>query len=308
MRLQFVYEEEYDVSRVTGWLEDLVVSEQEEKESEKHEPVTPPRRALERGLEKYEEVSPTDTSFSGASIFDKDHGSPCPEGRFRDDVSVATSLDPDDKIHEHEAFVVKREHFIDNLAPESLNSYDPLSDADDQDYNHHQLQQQEFATTPSPHHTDITLPRLTTILSCLQCTLSSLPCSRTPPHCARCIRNSKSTSSTTNPPCLLLRRRFPEEITPEHYTLPVLFKRVDESEESWAEKMSVKEKLLEEWMEKEERRNWVLPRVESEERGGWKRYRKGCGGKKEGKKGRGWEGEGRVVWWEGRLGEGGVEI
>lgn len=84
MRLQAVQEEEEecDLDRITAWLEDLHIaseSEEDEKQGEKAGPITPPRR-MPGLIDKYDEFSPTDTTFSGASIFDKEYTSPCPEG------------------------------------------------------------------------------------------------------------------------------------------------------------------------------------------------------------------------------------
>lgn len=312
MRLQAVQEEEEecDLDRITAWLEDLHIaseSEEDEKQGEKAGPITPPRR-MPGLIDKYDEFSPTDTTFSGASIFDKEYTSPCPEGKFRDDISDATNLDPNDEYQERELFAKDEEieELADALAPESLNSYDPASDIDDPHYTH-QLQ----PTTADLNHcvTDPSKPRLVTILSCLQCTLASLPCSRTPPYCSRCVRNTNS----TNPPCLLLRRRFPHELTtypPQLYTLPVVLRRIGESEEDWPEKMKVKEKLLQEWREKEERKNWVMPKIEIEVRGGWqgRGKRKVMSGRKKGEEKSRWEGEGMVIYWVGEVVEGGVEL
>lgn len=91
---------------------------------------------------------------------------------------------------------------------------------------------------------------------------------------------------------------------------PVLLKRKDENEEEWDEKMAVKEELLEDWKVREERKNWVMPRVDKEERGGWqgRGKRKNMSGRKKGEEKNRWEGEGRVTCWVGEVEGDGVEL
>lgn len=146
-------EEVGDMERVTGWLETLTI---EESEAEIHcdaayadngngQPVTPPRRLMLQ--EWYEGISPTDTSFSGGSVFDimgqgyYEPGSPCRKGRGRDDVSEATSCEEDEDkqffaILERKKAEVRigQPNFTSRrLQSASLTSYDPPSDNDDDD-------------------------------------------------------------------------------------------------------------------------------------------------------------------------------
>ena len=64
----------------------------------------------------------------------------------------------------------------------------------------------------------------------------------------------------------------------------------------WEKKAEVMEKVQEEWQEKLDRRNWVLPRVESEKRGDWRVNGGGCVGS--GRRGHPGEGIGRERWEE----------
>ncbi|KAF1915663.1 hypothetical protein BDU57DRAFT_530595 [Ampelomyces quisqualis] len=291
MRLPVVQEEESDVSRITCWLEEVPLANEEEEEGV--EPATP-RRGIIGTAGNFQQVSPTDTSFSGASVFDNQDSSssPCPGGRsrFPDNGSDATSVDDGDD-DAHKPSVEKSVH---PLAPENLHAHNVRSTTNDS------LADHEHPTAPAPSQTH---PRLTTILSCIQCTLLALPCSRTPPCCSRCMRNAR----TCAPPCLLVRPRFADELptVPTRLrTRPVLLRRADESAAAWAEKMAVKARLLEGWRAGVERLNWVCPRIESERRGGWMGEGKGGGGVNGGE----WEGVGRVVWWRGEVGEGMEEI
>lgn len=234
---------------------------------EQNDPATPSRRILLP--ERYEEASPTDTTFSGHSIFDPpedrhEPGTPTRQGRYRDDASDTTSCDGDDedvfgsssgKIDSQEDSTSLR------LRPASLHSHDPaLTDDGEQ-----KLDQLPTISEQLPPR-DPNEPRIVNIVSCLQCTLANLPCSRSTPSCTRCTRNGKPNA------CLLLRRRFHEEINvadPEFCTLPVLLKRKYHSEENWETKLQAVKELQVEWDELQDKRNWVLPKVDSEKRGDW---------------------------------------
>jgi len=287
-----------EIERVAGWLERLSIEEGEdevERQKEKEQPFTPMRRLTLQ--ERYEETSPTDTSFSGASVFDlPEHGgelgSPCRRGRFRDDGSEATSCDDDDdedqklfgqQSNDTKTRLAQPDFTSPRLCPESLHSYDPISSDDDEG----EAIEEPLTAPIAPIPRDPNEPRIVSLVSCLQCTLSSLPCSRTTPSCTRCIRNGHAST------CLLLRRRFPEE-TDHACTAPVLLKLKNEDPDTWMRKMEVAQKVQEEWQEKLDKRNWVLPRVESERRGDWN----GCVGVGSGRRGHPGEGMGRVRWEE----------
>jgi hypothetical protein len=50
----------------------------------------------------------------------------------------------------------------------------------------------------------------------------------------------------------------------------VLLRLKNEDPEHWAERMSAAERLHEDWMERQDKMNWVLPKIESEVRGDWR--------------------------------------
>jgi hypothetical protein len=240
-------EEEFD--RVVGWLEEL--SFESEDEHEVLEPATPPPKAFRRGVN--DEVSPTDTTFSGASVFDKPYHHLGNSRHFRDDVSDITSF------HDYEEKPIKQPVFERKaltLPPSTCLA----------DVNELINKESHPITTPEPN-----TPRLATVLSCIQCTLASLSCSRSTPSCTRCIRNNAA------PSCLLRRRLFPHEIAvarAELCTLPNLLKLKDENEDVWVNKMAAMQELMEAWQKKKDKDNWVLPRVEIETRGGWKGWKR----------------------------------
>ncbi|KAF2819199.1 hypothetical protein CC86DRAFT_413270 [Ophiobolus disseminans] len=301
-----------DLERITGWLEGVTMGNGEGDNN--GQPVTPPRRLT------YEEISPTDTSFSGGSIFDIPDkrcyklGTPCRKGpgRVRDDGSEATSCeaDEDEEMFKKDGGRLGRRLAQPNFSSSQLQlvrliSHDPPSDDNDNgpisdDHHHHALKLalklELKLPTPSSQFTTVTPrqssgPRLTSLLSCLQCTLAALPCSRTTPSCTRCMRNNAAST------CLLLRRRFHEETT--LHTAPVLLKLKDTDDDVWKRKLEVAQMLEGVWRERADRKNWVLPRVESERRvdgdgtGAWG----GGGTRGDGIWGEG-EGMGRVVWCE----------
>lgn len=242
---------EGELGRVIEWLKEIDLGA-DEKEQIKEEagPRTPPRRQYERLL--YEEVSPTDTTFSGASIFDKSyrqHEELDRPRQCRDDISEATSVDEDDEKPTRQTVFDARSGTLFDDGPDS--TVDEI-----------------YAEVQPRSVFEPNTIRLTTIISCLQCTLASLPCSRTSPSCTRCIRNNFSSF------CLLQRRLFDDEIAdtpPELCLTPVLLKLATEDEGSWKKKMEAKHELMRVWKEKRNKENWVLPSVESK-RGGWRKY------------------------------------
>jgi hypothetical protein len=243
--------DEDEISRVAEWLQEIECgTDEKEQVAHQEQPRTPIRRQYVRRV--FDEVSPTDTIFSGASIFDKPHREYHgleSSRQHRDNDSDATSFDDTDQKP------LKQPNFgheTGDTINRGLTSIVTQTPAEIQ------------------HHItlDSTKPRLVTILSCLQCTLASLPCSRTLPTCMRCIRN-KVTS------CLLQRRIFTDESLDspgEPYTSPVLLKFAGEDEEIWQRKMEVKDELMRVWSERRDKENWVLPKVDVAKRGGWKKY------------------------------------
>jgi hypothetical protein len=262
--------------RIAGWLEELSISsddsnrrendESVEEQSESFEPTTPPRRAS-TPLTAYEEVSPTDTSFSGHSIFDAPTrknlrcGSPTSKYQIRDDTSDITSVGDDVEW----GLSVKEQHLVQpppapNFArrasspPTSVVSYDPSSNAEEDEAN--------VSSEPAPDAGfplyDPIDPRLVWITSCLQCTLANLPCSRTHPACSRCKRKGCADD------CLLHRRSFAiEALDPEKCKVPILLKVRGDEEETWQRKLGLAEDLRKEWVAEQEKDNWVMPDIGS---------------------------------------------
>tara|TARA_R110002003_G_scaffold48_18_gene4077 strand:- start:22566 stop:23234 length:669 start_codon:yes stop_codon:yes gene_type:complete len=146
--------------RVKGWLRELQSEDSENEKlaqpGETANPVTPPRPL--HTYQQVDEISPTDTSFSRGSLFDTplreyyQLSSPCAPRRFRDDVSEATSCDDT----EEQDWVTKDTRCTGKLhlpsfesprlQPASLNSYDPVSEAE-----HDLAQALSTSSTPPPH-------------------------------------------------------------------------------------------------------------------------------------------------------------
>lgn len=241
------------------------------------EPVTPPRRQLQ--LLDDDDFSPVSTSFSVDSIFDapgRQNGSGFRNGPFQDAVSEHTSINDGDWDSGGEAKTI-RSATLENLArTESLASYEPPSEIDESVGNSVNTQQRTpWITAPPP--IDPIVPRLTAITSCTQCIQANLPCSRTAPSCSRCKRKGQADV------CLLHRRKFPEEIRRSEATcctVPVLLKLRSEDEKAWNAKLKLSEEVrfVTTWVfwikltveqlavgcnDEQDRKNWVLPSVES---------------------------------------------
>ncbi|KAF1831214.1 hypothetical protein BDW02DRAFT_532441, partial [Decorospora gaudefroyi] len=276
--------EEVDcTNRVVGWLKELDVNEAKielerdesaEIPSKKCEPLTPSRQTSTT-LVVHDEISPTDTSFSGQhSIFDApvrklQFECPTPKGQIQDDLSDTTSLDANDDedcgspSRKQQLFRQPTTHdstLRPSSPPPSINSYNPPST------NGENQPQPITVTNPAPTTPhDPNTPRLVWLTSCLQCTLLNLPCSRTHPACTRCIRKGQSST------CLLHRRSFAfEAIDPLKCQVPILLKVKGEDEEAWRNKVQLSRTLLAEWRVGRERRNWVFPCLEGG-KGGWRR-------------------------------------
>lgn len=174
------------------------------------DPVTPPRRAAL--LVCCEEVSPTNTSFSGGSVFDAPRaaGGGWIEDVFCDDIpDEAPGADVWSRT---DGEVKDLAVDLDGLpgTTETPRTTAPLSDPDS--------------------------PRPTWLTSCLQCIQADLPCSRKAPACSRCKRNGQAAL------CLLHRRLYPEEISGAGATWPTalkLLKLEDEDAEIWERKLQL---------------------------------------------------------------------
>ena len=289
--LKMLEKEVENSDRVQGWLQRLEIKGPDtdgnerqkvtDHETEFPRPTTPPRRPDPR-LAVQDEVSPTDTSFSGQSIFDipnrKNYlGSPKREHDISNDDSDTTSIDSRDWTPKQgkERTLERRVPPPFALRPGTpsvcLDSHESASDLDaDETATASYLKAQRTLPTPDPNE-----PRPVWITSCLQCTLAGLPCSRTYPSCSRCKRHNRAEE------CLLQRRRFASEVmdfsTMERSTVPALLKVKGEDEGVWERKVELAEALCEQWVAEQNKKNWVLPDVGSA-RGGW--------GKRKGRVGR----------------------
>ena len=244
------------LERIAGWLMDLHIDGSDEDVSEidnnsktqkeNAEPATPPRKGSTH--EAHDELSPTDTSFSGPSVFDsplRNHGQPgrlgLVDNKIRDELSDITSTSGNECSP-----CQKKEQSLDgrgslhsaahpSIQSASIVSYKPPTGIDE-----------EFEEVSNPIPSldlktrDPSQPRLVWVASCLQCTLAGLSCSRTTPACSRCKRKGNADV------CLLQRRWFLEEIAQSigpTYTLPILLKLKSEDEEIWRKKLDLAEKV-----------------------------------------------------------------
>ncbi len=233
-----------DQGRVLDWL--LDAHPQDEKHSVSKsgdsvdEPSTPTRqRPL---VQHYNEISPTNTSFSCNSIFDAPE---LPEHSwivdpFCDHASVATLDDERDSSSEikFEQTSAKSDQIeidqdgCDVASPKSLDPLIAVTNDLNEDVGH--LGVIQSAAEPVP--VGLNRPRMTCITSCTQCVLADLPCSRTVPFCSRCKRNGHARV------CLLHRQTFRDEIDRFDVlsrTIPVLLKLHGEDENIWAEKLEL---------------------------------------------------------------------
>ncbi|KAG9196193.1 hypothetical protein G6011_01314 [Alternaria panax] len=264
--------------RIQGWLQKLYSKGYQVDDSQCDEttqdqvvilePRTPTRQP--NSCTTLDEISPTDTSFSGQSVFDarlhrNSFGSSTPKCRIRDDDSDASSITSDVRVPtpKNEGTLerhVPRDFSLLPSAPSvSLDSHNSTSDTD----------ACELAAVPVPTALtqDPVEPRPVWITSCLQCTLAGLPCSRTYPHCSRCKRHDRAED------CLLQRRSFiSESLNPTQEggcKSPILLKVEGEDDEFQKRKVNLAAELCEKWIVGQEKKNWVLPTVGSP-RGGWR--------------------------------------
>ena len=227
--------------RVASWLEGVETDgisedmiEVGEKQEEKLVPITPPRQLLQ--LKLFDKTSPTDSSFSPRSIFDSGQRLRLPDqgDDGLENASDSTSMDGEELKSDKKVATVR--------------SYDPPFELK----GHFDAAQRPLA----PH--DPSARRIVWLTSCLQCTLANLPCSRTIPTCSRCKRNGYA------PICLLQRRLFADDIEDSpaaRLGLPVLLRLKIDDGDAWEKKVELAEKLLGTWQEEQDKKNWVLPSV-----------------------------------------------
>ncbi|CAI6333470.1 unnamed protein product [Periconia digitata] len=212
------------------------------------QPVTPPRDSAL--INRFVEVSPTDTTFSENknAIFDSPQS-------IREIYSVGSAR--------HNKYAETDASSVDETDNSSFkDGHDEINDVDSTSHQptstvisaRKNIQQpndrlETTRTVPS------TLNRVC-VLSCLQCAMKDLPCSRTTPSCQRCNRNDTAES------CLLQRRRTADEMLSRDRNFcrtPVLLFQDGETENGWAKKVALQTQLLDVWKAKEDRRNWVYP-------------------------------------------------
>lgn len=223
--------EDDETTSVRTWLEDVqivdgevepgrVTERQTQSGSKKSAPYTPPRRP--QLVDKYEEVSPTDTTFSHGSVFSSSHSTPASplspispthinsKAQYPEtDASSICGGEVEGIARNKDSTGLLLPQVVPHGSrPASLNSYDPPSKDEDVHLAESLLDAQNGAVAAPIESIAFTqdTPWLTWITSCLQCTLAGLPCSRTPPACSRCQRNGYGEI------CLLQRRRTRREM------------------------------------------------------------------------------------------------
>jgi hypothetical protein len=173
---------------------------------EKSVPCTPLRRPNLQ--DHYAELSPTDTAFSQDSIFDafrctpSSPTSPVPGGRKVQYAETDASSVCSEKDDVCLTDTVTHKYPYLPTPPASVHSYEPPTDEED-------------ALEPNPPDLLIPdsklippdTPRIHHLVSCLQCVLAGLPCTRRTPACSRCERNGHGEM------CLLQRRRMRKEMS-----------------------------------------------------------------------------------------------
>ncbi|KAH7122717.1 hypothetical protein B0J11DRAFT_437381 [Dendryphion nanum] len=215
-------------------------------------PKTPkPKQPLLLALE---DVSPTATDFSCQTIFDK----PDILINYDDDsFSVSAATDYEfcdsyfDRTEKTQPQVPSGGKSFDDLEALSLNSYDPPSDADDLENDLRDGAEPTVTTNLQGNG-----KQLVRLVSCLQCTLGGLRCSRDLPACSRCVRNGCGNV------CLALRRKTVHEMEqegPRSDNIPVLLKLKRNEEDEWFRKEQLVHELLQNYSNKVDRENWVMP-------------------------------------------------
>ncbi|CAG5187801.1 uncharacterized protein ALTATR162_LOCUS11793 [Alternaria atra] len=273
--------------RIEGWLGKLEIKGHETDEGKGNENAQDERAILGLRTPKrqpnshatLDETSPTYTSFSGQSIFDVPlrrnlFGSPTPKCEIRDDDSDTTRINSDDWT-----LVQEKEHALERPVPPNFSllpsapsaSLDSCGLASDVSIG-------EVTPVPGLKGKPALLtqvsnePRPVWITSCLQCTIAGLPCSRTYPYCSRCQRSGRAEE------CLLHRRCFvseaPNSTEVAGRKAPLLLKVVGEDDGLWKRKVELAEELCEKWVRGQDKKNWVLPDINSRRRG-WRTRKDG---------------------------------
>ena len=238
--------------------DESIANVREERDGERLcTPCTPVRRTNVFS-QTLDEISPTDSYFTYGGVFDEQERGGRGGGYAE---TEASSLEDDERQKEAEGTLWRDACHTDLHHQEK--SARPVHSATEQD------EGQRYEATNLDANTEFSLctddasaapstalarrptslkpvdpsaPRIIWITSCLQCVLANLPCSRTPPTCSRCARRKSSAEQ----PCLLHRRRLPQEmVTADHLicTSPVLLRLHGEDEETWECKSNVCEEV-----------------------------------------------------------------
>ena len=189
-----------------------------------------PLRSLQRPISTGPEPSPTNTNFTDQSIFDKpEEVSSTPDLDDDDDAGSVSSVEaPTTVFHYKDYHQDKKALLVGSPSVNSLNSIEPPSDLEEEE----RVVQAPIRIPASP---DPGKPHLVWMVSCLQCTLANLPCSRTLPSCSRCVRNGFGAL------CLTQRKRFYEESRGGFTGCydPVLLRLAEEDQEVWDSKVQL---------------------------------------------------------------------
>lgn len=172
------------------------------------------------------DLSPTDTDFSFNSIFDR----PC-HSREGDQETGSVCSNSSDEYPVSEfcpSRTQRRQSLIrdslGDLAPASLNSYEPPSEVGSIEQAVNPIDITSITVREDGKDTFF-------VVSCLQCTLAGLRCSRTVPACSRCIRNGVEC-------CLVQRRQKPHELdrSLDSHNAPMLVRLKDDDDRLWRKK------------------------------------------------------------------------
>lgn len=234
-----------DVDRISSWLRQATHEQYEDDMSELGqlttiEPITPRRHPSLPTF--YAEASPTDTAFSGHSVFDtpSSPGNGWIEDVFSDEVpDIIPGDDSKTRLDkEQKARLSKNQTLldIDDSEAGSRVSYDPPSEAEDLE----EVANAQITIATSLPSLDPCKPRPTFLTSCLQCIHADLPCSRRAPACSRCKRKGQAAL------CLMHRRQYPDEIRTSDATWCTtlkLLKLRSEDQETWKKKLELADEV-----------------------------------------------------------------
>jgi hypothetical protein len=228
------------------WLKDVESASQRTtpalKTTEEHS--TTPRTSA-AFIAEYEELSPTLTFFTDQTIFDSPikNNHPGDYGPDDDIVSVATShslpaYKPRVAIEEAVEKGFSDLETVNLSTACHVSSFEPATDLEDREDTPPILVDEPFTEVRKEPYDSKGKPPAISIVSCLQCTLKNLPCTRTFPSCSRCIRHGHGHL------CLAQRSKFLSEMFLDDgtsATQPVLLRLKDAVDPFWPEKLLLRE-------------------------------------------------------------------